>query len=48
MLNNPDVTGVEYSAILDDRVTLNSSFSELNEPEMESLANALVESLKEE
>ena len=34
--------------ILDDRVTLNSSFSELNEPEMESLANALVESLKAE
>ena len=34
--------------ILDDRVTLNSSFNELNEPEMESLANALVESLKAE
>ena len=34
--------------ILDDRVTLNSSFSELNEPEMESLADALVESLKAE
>jgi len=34
--------------ILDDRVTLNSSYSELNEPEMESLVSALVESLKDE
>jgi len=34
--------------ILDDRVTVNSSLSELNDPEMESLANALVDSLKSE
>ena len=34
--------------ILDERVNLNSSYNELNEPEMESLANALIESLKAE
>ncbi|MDR0469492.1 MAG: FprA family A-type flavoprotein [Peptococcaceae bacterium] len=34
--------------VLDDRVTLNSSFSVLNEPEMESLATALVESVNAE
>ena len=34
--------------VLDDRVSLNSSFSELNEPEMESLANALIDSLNAE
>ena len=34
--------------VLDDRVTLNSAYSELNEPEMESLVNSLVESLRAE
>ena len=34
--------------ILDDRVTLNSAYNELNEPEMDSLVDSLVESLKAE
>jgi flavorubredoxin len=34
--------------VLNDRITLNSSFGELNEPELESLANSLIESLSQE
>jgi flavorubredoxin len=34
--------------ILDDRVTINSARSELNDSEMESLADALAESIKAE